>query len=283
MVFGTIAEVAQSASVQPSTLVRFAQALGYVGFSDLQAVFRAHARDRWPDYRERLDELRSDPPESGPSGLLAGFACASMTSIGRLQDTTDLGTHLVEWPTEPVVKFLCFYHPDDDAALRVRQEREMLRAAAAARGTGHELLLEIIAGKRGVLVDDTVASVLGRLCDIGLRPDWWKLEPQPRSRAWKVIGDVIRARDPFCRGILMLGLDAPQSELARGFADGAVEPLVRGFAVGRTIFAEPAQAWFAGRTTDEQAKQQMAKRFGSLVEVWQTACGDTAISEGAHT
>ena len=198
-------------------------------------------------------------------------------------EATDLGTHLAEWPTEQIVKCLCFYHPDDDAALKLRQEREMLRAAAAARGTGHELLLEIIAGKHGVLADDTVASVLSRLYDIGLRPDWWKLEPQPRSRAWKVIGDVIRARDPFCRGILVLGLDAPQSELARGFADAAVEPLVRGFAVGRTIFGEPAQAWFAGRITDEQAKQQMAKRFGSLVEVWQAACGDTAISEEAHT
>jgi 5-dehydro-2-deoxygluconokinase len=43
----------------------------------------------------------------------------------------------------------------------------------------------------------------------------------------------------------MLGLDAAESEL------------VRGFAVGRTIFGEPAQAWFAGRITDEQAKQQM--------------------------
>lgn len=190
---------------------------------------------------------------------------------------------MTEWPTEQVVKCLCFYHPDDDAELKARQEREMLRAAAAARGAGHELLLEIIAGKHGVLMDDTVATVLGRLYDIGLRPDWWKLEAQPGSRAWKAIGDVIRARDPFCRGILMLGLDAPESELARGFAEAAAEPLVRGFAVGRTIFAEPAQAWFAGRITDEQAKQQMAARFGSLVEVWQAACGDTAISEEART
>ena len=89
MAFGTITELAQSASVQPSTLVRFAQALGYAGFSDLQAVFRSHARDRWPDYRERLDELRNDPAEGGLSGLLAGFAHASMASIARLQDTAD--------------------------------------------------------------------------------------------------------------------------------------------------------------------------------------------------
>ena len=46
--FGTIAEIARAAQVQPSALVRFAQALGYAGFSDQQAVFRAHARERWP-------------------------------------------------------------------------------------------------------------------------------------------------------------------------------------------------------------------------------------------
>jgi len=89
MAFCTIAELAKAAMVQPSTLVRFAQALGYAGFSDLQAVFRSHARDWWPDYRERLDEIRSDPQESGTPGLLAGFARASMASIVRLQDTLD--------------------------------------------------------------------------------------------------------------------------------------------------------------------------------------------------
>ena len=38
--FGTAASIASLADVQPSTLVRFAKALGYAGFSDLQSVFR---------------------------------------------------------------------------------------------------------------------------------------------------------------------------------------------------------------------------------------------------
>ena len=140
-------------------------------------------------------------------------------------------------------------------------------------------MLEIIAGKHGPLADDTIATALNRLYDIGLRPDWWKLEPQPGSRAWQGIGDVIRAGDEFCRGIVVLGLDASEDELVRGFADAAAEPLVRGFAVGRTIFAEPAQAWFAGRISDEQAKQQMAERFSALVEAWQSARGEMALGE----
>ncbi len=85
--FGTTAEVAAQAGVQPSTLVRFAQALGYAGFSDLQAVFRSHARGLWPDYRERLEALRG---EGEPGALLAGFVQASSESLARLQSTVDL-------------------------------------------------------------------------------------------------------------------------------------------------------------------------------------------------
>jgi DNA-binding MurR/RpiR family transcriptional regulator len=47
--FGTVAELAGLAGVQPSTLVRFAQSLGFSGFSDLQEIFRARLRARWPD------------------------------------------------------------------------------------------------------------------------------------------------------------------------------------------------------------------------------------------
>lgn len=92
--FGTIAEIARAAQVQPSALVRFAQALGYAGFSDLQAVFRAHARERWPDYRERLKALRNVPASSSAgdrlAALLAGFAEASAVSAIRMRDTVDI-------------------------------------------------------------------------------------------------------------------------------------------------------------------------------------------------
>jgi 5-dehydro-2-deoxygluconokinase len=67
---------------------------------------------------------------------------------------------------------------------------------------------------------------------------------------------------------VLLGLEAPEAELARGFDTAAGEPLVRGFAVGRTIFNAAAEGWLAGRITDEQAVAEMARRFAGLVEVW---------------
>lgn len=83
MALSTVAELAAAASVQPSTLVRFAQSLGYSGFSELQQVFRSRLRDRWPDYRERLARVKD---ESGvePARILDGFIEAATRSLAQL-------------------------------------------------------------------------------------------------------------------------------------------------------------------------------------------------------
>jgi DNA-binding MurR/RpiR family transcriptional regulator len=90
--FRTVAHIAAAAGVQPSTLVRFAQALGYGGFSELRAVFRSHARDRWPDYDARLEALRAEDAEGGasdPATLLEDFIRAGVVSLERLRGATD--------------------------------------------------------------------------------------------------------------------------------------------------------------------------------------------------
>ncbi|WP_029076269.1 bifunctional 5-dehydro-2-deoxygluconokinase/5-dehydro-2-deoxyphosphogluconate aldolase [Kaistia adipata] len=183
----------------------------------------------------------------------------------------DLGSHLAEWPIGHTVKCLCFYHPDDSDELKARQERELLRVADAARTAGRELLIEIIAGKHGPLADDTVASILARLYALGIKPDWWKLEPQTSVAAWRAIEKVITENDPLCRGIVLLGLEAPEAELVTAFRAAAATPLVKGFAVGRTIFADAAENWLAGRIDDEAAVTDMANRFAALVAAWETA------------
>lgn len=86
--FGTVAAIAEQAGVQPSTLVRFAQALGYQGFSDLQDVFRARLRERWPDYGERLEVLRRRTGEAqGAHALFGDFVETAVASLLRLRNT----------------------------------------------------------------------------------------------------------------------------------------------------------------------------------------------------
>ena len=88
--FGTAASIAAKAQVQPSTLVRFSQALGYQGFSDLQDVFRSRLRDHVLGYDERMAQLR-EHGEGSPraSMILEGFAEASLRSISALTSRHD--------------------------------------------------------------------------------------------------------------------------------------------------------------------------------------------------
>ena len=82
--FATAAQVAAAAHVQPSTLVRFAKAIGYAGFSDLQDVFRSRLKQGFPDYRDRLQALRGG---GGPLALFDGFAKAAEVSLQRARAT----------------------------------------------------------------------------------------------------------------------------------------------------------------------------------------------------
>jgi 5-dehydro-2-deoxygluconokinase len=189
-----------------------------------------------------------------------------------------LGAQLVEWPVGHTIKCLCFYHPDDPPELKQRQERELLRLHDAARGIGRELLVEIIAGKHGALDAGTVAGILQHLYGLGIKPDWWKLEPQRDRAAWRAIGEAISRNDPYCRGIVLLGLEAPEDELEAAFAAAAGEPQVKGFAVGRTIFNDAARRWLGGEITDEAAVSDMAGRFQRLVDAWQRAAGHAKVA-----
>src|SRR5690606_5469717 len=160
---------------------------------------------------------------------------------------------LVEWPLAHTVKCLVFYHPDDKPALRRQQESQLLLLYQACRRLGRELMIEVIAGKHGPLDGDTLARALGSFYGLGIKPDWWKLESQPDGAAWRAIDQVIEAQDPYCRGVVLLGLDAREARLAAEFATAQASAQVRGFAIGRTIFAAAAEGWLAGTMTDRQA------------------------------
>jgi 5-dehydro-2-deoxygluconokinase len=179
-----------------------------------------------------------------------------------------LGAALAKWPAAHVAKVLCLCHPDDPDDLKERQEQVLTRVALACRQVGRELLVEIVASRHGPLGDDTTAALMQRLYARGIKPDWWKLEPQPSAAAWTAIDGVIEREDPHCRGVLLLGRDAPEDELLAAFELARTARSVKGFAIGRTIFGEAARLWLAGRIGDEAATDLMAERFGRLAVDW---------------
>ncbi|GES44693.1 5-dehydro-2-deoxygluconokinase [Rhizobium dioscoreae] len=186
----------------------------------------------------------------------------------KFEFSQDIGSQLVEWPLNHCIKCLCFYHPDDPQELKAEQQEKLRTLFEAARKVGRELLVEIIASKNGPLTDDTIPRAMEELYALGIKPDWWKLEPQESTAAWKKIDAVIAKNDPWCRGIVLLGLEAPAEELIRSFEATLAAPSVKGFAVGRTIFSDAARAWLSGGMNDEEAIADMAGRFRQLTDAW---------------
>src|SRR5690606_5117074 len=153
----------------------------------------------------------------------------------RFEFSQDLGSQLVEWPVDHCIKCLSFYHPDDAEGLRQEQIGKLRQAYDASRRIGRGLLVEIIASKNGAIADDTIARAVEAVYAAGIMPDWWKLEPQASPTAWRNIERVIAAHDSYCRGIVLLGLEAPVETLRESFRNAADAAMVKGFAVGRTI------------------------------------------------
>jgi DNA-binding MurR/RpiR family transcriptional regulator len=88
----TVAAIAKQALVQPSSLIRFARAFGYDGFSDMQRVFRRHLLARSPDYGQRLRAVgrRVDSQgEAAPQAVLMDFVEAGIQSLQHLGSTVD--------------------------------------------------------------------------------------------------------------------------------------------------------------------------------------------------
>ncbi|MEX3820105.1 5-dehydro-2-deoxygluconokinase [Paraburkholderia sp. BR14262] len=191
-----------------------------------------------------------------------------------------IGTTLASWPIDHTVKCLVQFHPDEPIEQRLEQEAQLRTLYDATQASGHELLLEVIPPKLNGKPNapDTVYRALKRLYNIGLYPEWWKLEPTGAAQ-WREIDALIAERDPYCRGVVLLGLSAPIDQLAEGFRAAAASNTCRGFTVGRSIFYEPSLAWLAGEIGDDEVIARARRAFETLIGAWRAARTD---ARGAH-
>nr|WP_315203334.1 5-dehydro-2-deoxygluconokinase [uncultured Albidiferax sp.] len=187
----------------------------------------------------------------------------------RFDGTRSVGTALTHWPTEQVVKCLVHYHPDDHYTLRLEQEQKVLELWEATRASGNELLLEIICPRAltpAGTEDAAVLRAVKRFYNLGVQPEWWKLAPM-QPQGWADLAALVAERDPYCRGAVILGLNQPLQLLADSFAQ-ATNPIVKGFMVGRTLWATPSLQWLKNEIDDAAFKNAVAQNFTVLVDAW---------------
>lgn len=194
---------------------------------------------------------------------------------------------LRRWPRRHVAKCLVAFDPDDPAALRSAQLERLADLAAACVATERELLVEVVlpAEPADGAVDRRLRAAMTEIAAAGVLPDWWKLPAPADEDGWHALARTVRELDRHCRGVLVLGQDAPLSELAPKIALAARQPICRGFAVGRTIFGDAARAWFAGGIDGAGVIEQVASRYRTLIELLfdpRLAAGSAGPAAGAQ-
>ncbi|MFS2222622.1 MurR/RpiR family transcriptional regulator [Pantoea sp. B65] len=81
----SINAIAQKCGLHPSTLVRFAQNLGYSGFKQMQSVFQTRLATSAPGYNERIVALESDLQKNQKQGSLGFLQNLVVRDIATLQ------------------------------------------------------------------------------------------------------------------------------------------------------------------------------------------------------
>jgi 5-dehydro-2-deoxygluconokinase len=219
-------------------------------------------------------------PRLTGTGLWVGRPVEAPGSLPlRWDHPGELASTLRSWPADHVAKCLVFWHPSQAPTLQAEQLQRLKSLQQACIDTGHEWLLELIPPRE--LGDPQVVSSMQQLYEAGLKPDWWKLTAADTPAEWQQRLDMIATHDPWCRGAVVLGLDAPLDLLATRFAAvPRAQPGragMQGFMVGRTIFGTTAREWLAGRIDDVTAREQLMQRYAQVMRAWvDTAPADPA-------
>ncbi|MFQ5730130.1 MAG: 2-deoxy-5-keto-D-gluconate 6-phosphate aldolase domain-containing protein, partial [Waddliaceae bacterium] len=164
------------------------------------------------------------------------------------------------WPKNTVVKVLCRLTADP---LPIEK---LVNLYAATKNTGHQLLIECT---NAVDPNDlpSIKEAINLCYEATIFPAWWKLPPIEDDLFWSEIAKTIERCDPYCQGILLLGENRALEHLSTTFRRiRQQQPLVKGFAVGRSIWGAAAQDWLQGKKTDQEVIDDITKNFAKLIE-----------------
>ena len=100
-------------------------------------------------------------------------------------------------------------------------------------------------------------------------PDYWKIEGVPDADAMRIVDAAILEREGPRQ--LILGKGAGLETVGRWFESARGAASAAGFAIGRTVYWEPACEYLLGRTAADDAVHRMAANYLAVIELWRRA------------
>ena len=164
------------------------------------------------------------------------------------------------------VKALVHYDREGDQGVHGRLFENLRTLGAFCAERKYKFLLEVLfpVGSSGAYVASSIADFQAA----GVEPDVWKIAGFPTSEETALPVVQARADGRLGVGVVILGRGESEEIVESWVAAGAKTEGVIGFAVGRTIFAEPIRAYHAGEIQRREAVERIGRGYLRFARVF---------------
>lgn len=185
---------------------------------------------------------------------------------------SELSSALSLWPKHHVAKVSVTYHPDDRYSLRGQQEALLTQLHQVCRYTKHQLLIDLLMPMNSLITAKTHSHIMQRFYELGIYPDYWQMSIPRDQRSWENIYSIIQESAPFCQGIFINAVAAPVPQLPTLIEIAGKEKICQGLVVGRTLFQQTVEQWFAKKIDDTMFVQILSDTFRETANLWYEKC-----------
>jgi myo-inositol catabolism protein IolC len=200
----------------------------------------------------------------------------------------DFGQHITDFDPD-FSKVLVRWNPGDDPDDKKLQAQRLSRLGAWLHENDRKFLFELLVPAS----DSDLARVEGdqerydlevrpeltlrairEIRDLGVEPDIWKIEGLDKREDCEALAKLIR--DGGRDGVIavVLGRGADDARVDHWLKTGAPVEGYQGFAIGRSIWAKPMEAFFSGEMSREEAAEKIGESFARFIEVYTSAESD---------
>jgi myo-inositol catabolism protein IolC len=203
----------------------------------------------------------------------------SGTELFELEYGDDFAQHVEEFDPD-FFKVLVRYNPNDDPQTRNTQIERLANVSAWAKDADWRWLFELLVPptrEQLARYDDQyhfdefarpglTVTTIAAFTEGGVRPTIWKLEGYETTEgAQEVLDAVARAGEPLA-DCIVLGRNAPLSQVEHWIDVAAPLTGFVGFAVGRTIWEVPLQSMLSGASSRDDAVKAVAGNYRELID-----------------
>ena len=259
------------------TRMRQAKALIYEGLR--------HVAGRVPSGREGVlvdEDLGADVARTAKSDgvVLLMPIEKSGSRVFELEFGDQFAEHVEAFDPD-FFKLLVRFNPLDDESMRRTQIDRLAMVSDWAERTNRRWIIELLvpptpeqlaahgdqAGFDARERPALTAQVIAELYAGAVYPTIWKLEGYESQAGANVVLAAVAAESDHPAVCIVLGRDAPLTQVEHWLAVGAQCDFV-GFAVGRTIWEEPLRRHLAGALSSEGLVDAVAEAYSTLVDAF---------------